>query len=623
MVFKKTGFLINNRTEWRYGIKGELPGVFMERVFMFVLRRIRRVSLQRDAVKLVALHAIAGLGLSMPVAAQAAMQAQTQGPVLSCASLPLVARYPGLRIDAVELVPAATLKLPGIAEPMPEHCVVRGKLNERISPVDGKHYAFSFEMRLPAAWNQRFFYQANGGLDGVVVPAYGDILGGGPLTNGLQKGFAVISSDAGHAMEKQVPAIGGALFGVDPQARLDYGYNDVVQLTPMAKELIRVYYGKGPERSYLVGTSNGGRHGMVAAARDSGRYDGIVAGTPGFHLPRSAIAQLWDAQQFASIARTNPATGRPDLESSFSAADLQLVSSRILDRCDALDGLRDGVIADPVACLRTFNIKRDIPVCRKVHDGCLTLAQKAVLERVFSGPRDKSGQPVYPGLFFDSGLTGKGWREWKFVNSIGPRDAIALGFVFSTPPLSPAKVSGLGNTVVDYALSVKLDAAVKSVESRNSLYTQSAMEFMVPPHAENMEKFIAHGGKLIVYQGVSDPVFSALDTVHWYQDFSRVHGIAAMNSARLFLVPGMNHSRGGPATDQFDLVDAIVSWVEQGHAPDAIVAHARGKDALLPNPELPASWSAARTRLLCPFPQVARYQGSGDTEQSSSFRCAK
>jgi feruloyl esterase len=138
-------------------------------------------------------------------------------------------------------------------------------MNERIG-VDGKPYAIGFEMRLPTAWNGRFFYQANGGLDGFVTPAYGDILGGAPDSNGLLKGFAVISSDAGHAFDRTTP-IGGATFGLDPQARLDYGYNAVAQLTPMAKALIAAYYGKGPDRSYFVGTSNGGRHGFVTAQR--------------------------------------------------------------------------------------------------------------------------------------------------------------------------------------------------------------------------------------------------------------------------------------------------------------------------------------------------------------------
>ena len=153
-----------------------------------------------------------------------------------------------------------------------------------------------------------------------------------------------------------MPGIGAALFGVDPQARLDYGYNAVAQLAPMAQALIAAYYGKRPDRSYLVGTSNGGRHGLVAAARDSGGFDGIAVTTPGYNLPRAAVAQVWDAQQFARVARPDAKSGRPDLQSGFTSAELALLSAKILERCDALDGLADGIVADVMGCQRAFEV---------------------------------------------------------------------------------------------------------------------------------------------------------------------------------------------------------------------------------------------------------------------------
>ena len=208
---------------------------------------------------------------------------------LACDSLAAVFRFDGTRVASAERVAAGQLKVPGIAQAMPEHCVVKGAMHERTSPIDGKRYAIAFEMRLPAQWNGRFFYQAKGGLDGFVTPAYGRILGGGPLANGLLESFAVISSDAGHPFDRTTP-IGGATFGLDPQARPDYGYNAVAQFTPMAKALVRACCRKAPDRSYLVGTSNGGRHGFVAAARLPGEYDVILAGTPGLRLPLAATA---------------------------------------------------------------------------------------------------------------------------------------------------------------------------------------------------------------------------------------------------------------------------------------------------------------------------------------------
>ena len=128
-------------------------------------------------------------------------QAVPAKAVTACADLNKVFSYSNTTLTSVAIVPAGTLRIPGIADPMPEHCLVKGKMNERKSPVDGKTYAIGFEMRLPTSWNGRFFYQANGGTDGMVTNAYGDILGGGPTSNGLLKGFAVISSDAGHQME--------------------------------------------------------------------------------------------------------------------------------------------------------------------------------------------------------------------------------------------------------------------------------------------------------------------------------------------------------------------------------------------------------------------------------------
>jgi len=541
--------------------------------------------------------------------------------VLACDALAAKFAFKGTRLVSAQRVEAGQLKLPGIAQAMPEHCVVKGAMNERTSPLDGKPYAIGFEMRMPTAWNGRFFYQANGGLDGFQTPAYGDILGGGPASNGLQKGFAVISSDAGHTFDRSSP-IGGATFGLDPQARLDYGYNAVAQLTPMAKALISAYYGKGPDTSYLVGTSNGGRHGLVAASRLPQEYDGILVSTPGWRLPRAAVAQVWDAQQFARIARADPATGRPDLRTALSPNDMALLARSILARCDALDGLADGMVADLRGCQAAFDIQRDVPTCvtGAAPDGqCLGAAQKTALANVMAGPKDRSGAPVYAALPWDPGMGARDWGEWKFVNSVGPRDAIALAFVFTTTPASAAVVNGQGTSLIDYALGFSLDNDLPKIHATSAPYGESSWSFMTPPDPA-LRRFVARGGRLIAFHGSADPVFSALDTIAWLDNFRQVHGPAANEHARLYLVPGMNHSRGGPATDQVDMVEALVQWVEQGHAPQAIVARARGPGSAVPNPEVPAAWSATRTRLLCPYPQVSRYQG-GDRESANSFRC--
>jgi hypothetical protein len=579
-------------------------------------------SLRRTHLPFALLAAIAFLAGCASAPATVRHAAVGAAPALACDAVAARFQFASTRIVSTQKVEAGQLKLPGIAQPMPEHCVVKGAMNERIGPVDGKPYAIAFEMRLPTAWNGRFFYQANGGLDGFVTPAYGDILGGGPASTGLSKGFAVISSDAGHPFDRTTP-IGGATFGLDPQARIDYGYNAVAQLTPMAKSLVRAYYGKAPDTSYLVGTSNGGRHGFVAASRLPSEYDGILVTTPGYRLPRAAVAQVWDAQQFARIAKTDPATGRPDLRTAIPAAEMSLLARSILSRCDALDGLADGIVADVQACQKAFDIERDVPTCPAnvaPNGSCLSTTQKGALAAVMAGPKDRSGAPVYAGLPWDPGIAASNWGEWKFINSIGPRDSIALAFVFTTPPASPSIVDGKGTSLIDYALGFSLDRDLPKIFAAAPPYTQSSWEFMTPPDPA-MRGFVASGGKLIVLHGTADPVFSALDSVAWFEGFRQAHGAAADDHARLYLVPGMNHSRGGPATDQFDAVDVLVKWVEQGVAPQAIVAHARGPGAGVPNPELPSGWSAARSRPLCPYPQVARYGGNGNPEDAASFAC--
>ena len=579
----------------------------------------------RNALRIAGLTTLGALllnGCTTLSSSTTSPRAATQASAIqSCSSLAASLSYPGMEITSTEQIASDQIKRPGITEPIPEHCVLQGKLNERTSPIDGQRYAIGFEMRLPTRWNGRFFYQANGGLDGILTPAFGEILGGGPRSNALSKGFAVISSDAGHVLDKRTP-VGGGTFGLDPQARRDYGYNSVIQLTPMAKAVIRTYYGKLPDTAYIVGSSNGGRHAMMAAARDSGQYDGVLATAPGFNLPRAAVTQLWDAQQFAKVAQKDAKTQRPDLETSLTPADLSLVSSRILARCDGLDGLQDGIVADTMACLRQFDVQRDIPSCTQAHGTCLTQAQKTALATVFSGPKTVDGQPFYVGKAWDPGIAGKDWRNWKFVNSVGPRDAVSVAFVFSTPPQSPTALDGSGTSLIDYALGFDLDRDGKTIFARNDTYTESAVEFMIPPDITGMDKFVARGGKLMVAHGASDPVFSVMDTIKWYQGFQARHGADAEKSARLYIVPGMNHSRNGVATDQFDMVEALVAWVEQGQAPQAIIASARGPDSNLPNPEIPASWASGRTRLLCPFPAVAHYQtGRGTTEEASSFHC--
>lgn len=191
----------------------------------------------------------------------------------------------GLTLDSVETV-AASYDGQSESDNYPEHCRIAGKLDARTG-ADGKPYAIGFELRLPKRWNKRFLFQGGGGTDGAVFAAYGTALGTSwNGVNGLSQGFAVVSTDAGHTGEDSPLFLGGSLFGVDPQARVDYGYHALGRLTLAAKQMVAAVYSAPIERSYFMGCSNGGRQGMVAAARFADQFDGILAANPGMNLPR-------------------------------------------------------------------------------------------------------------------------------------------------------------------------------------------------------------------------------------------------------------------------------------------------------------------------------------------------
>ncbi|MDR9623878.1 tannase/feruloyl esterase family alpha/beta hydrolase [Acinetobacter baumannii] len=528
----------------------------------------------------------------------------------SCSDL-LGFQYNNTVISSATLQEAGTLNVAN--KPIGAHCLVKGYMDQRVSPVDGQTYQIGFEMRLPIDWNGRFLYQGNGGTDGNLVPATGQVGSGGPLTNALHDGFAVISSDAGHNASQN------PMFGLDPQARINYGYGAITKLTPMAKNLIKAAYGKLPDRSYAGGTSNGGRHAMIAATRLGDQYDGILASTPGFHLPRAAAAQLYTAQQLRRVA-----TDENDLSTALTLPERKVLAKAILDRCDALDGVTDGLVQDVEACRTAFNIHKHVPVCSSTRDGtCLSTEQIDVLANIYRGPVNSAGQVLYATQPFDPGLVGSNWASWKFESSVGTaRDPVAVGILFQVPP-DPTVTQNSRQ----FAFNFNFDTDYSKLSATNDVYTESSMSFMMPPDELNLDKLRNHGGKMIVVQGTADGVFSVDDTQNWYdqllQHYKNDAKGTASEFARFFRVPGMNHTRDGIATDQFDALTALVNWVEYGQAPDKIIATARGagNPSGQVNTELPQDWAPDRTRPLCPYPLIARYNGQGDSEKAENFSC--
>ena len=545
----------------------------------------------------------------------------------ACAQLPASFKFDKTRLESAESIASGKLGTgpQATAYNAPEHCLVKGKMHERkgtIPTTSDQDFAIGFEMRLPKDWNGRFYYQANGGIDGVVQPALG-ALGGGPLTGALAQGFAVISSDAGHT-GRQNPR-----FGEDPQARADYGYQAVGKLTPMAKALIAAAYGKAPDRSYIGGCSNGGRHALVAASRYQTDYDGFLVGAPGYRLPNAALQQLWALPAWKALSTPgatmthpfNPNGSISNLGTAFTAAERQTVANAILGKCDALDGAKDGIVQNTAACQKAFDLQRDVATCTSARDGnCLTAAQKTQVAAVHAGGSTAAGVPLYSPFPYDSGIAGANWAQWKFVNSqiLDP----AAGYIFMTPPRS-----------IQDPFAVNVNDAFGAIYATNAQFPESANTQITPPgkfDPVNLDALKARGAKILLYHGISDAVFSAEDTAAWWNRLNATQGAVqsgkADQFARYFPIPGMNHCSAGPATDQFDALTPLVNWVERGQAPASIIATARGQgssagNAAAVNPELPKDWAANRTRPLCPYPSIATYKGSGSLEDAANFAC--
>lgn len=550
----------------------------------------------------------------------AAQDAQKCGDLTRAKSLP----NPTTVISSATLNAASAAK--GNTPALPEHCEVLGRINERAG-VNGQRYAIKFHLRLPSAWNGRFFFEGGGGANGNLGNALGN-LQGQQRTNALVLGYAVVSQDAGHDNRaNNDPKLNGTLtFGFDPQARLDFGYNSYDQVTQAAKALITLYYGRAPERSYFVGCSEGGREGMMMSQRFPTYFDGILACSPGFKLPKAAIAEAWDTQAFAAAAKASGIYDRfaePFLNKTFTDEDLELASQAILGGCDGLDGLKDGIIDDFPACTSAIVEPQFTAITCKgpKRTNCLAQAQVTALEKVFGGVRNSKGEQLYSTWPWDRGIGGasgsaynQGWRIWKIGAFDAPNNSSinttlgsgAVSALFTTPPVP---VAASGAAPMAYLMGIDFDKDAARIFAESGVYTKSSWDFMMASSTD-LSSFKNRGGKLLIVQGVSDPVFSINDTIGWWNDVNKMNGGAAASFVRLFAVPGMNHCAGGPATDRFDAFTALVNWVEKNTAPQQIVATAG-----------PASPWPGRTRPLCAYPAQARYNGSGSIEDAQNFSC--
>jgi len=532
-----------------------------------------------------------------------------------CAQLATVA-IANSRLTLTESVAAGTIQLtgvqpgaPGSQAPVPAHCHVQGNINERTG-IDGKRYAIGFDLRLPAAWNGRFYFQGGGGTDGTLRDAVGVLTGGGNTSNALMQGYAVVFTDTGHRDE---PGPNGPYqFGLDPQARIDNGWNSMAETGRVAKALIAAHYGRAPQRSYFVGCSNGGRQAMMMTQRYPDMFDGVIASAPAYRVPLASVQAVYDTQLYARAAAENaPAVdGRPVLSKAFSPGDMKLLTNEVLNQCDALDGLKDGIVDNWPAC----KFKPEALKCSGAKtDQCLTGTQVDALAQSFAGVKDASGKLLYSDWTFDAGLHSTEWTRWKFGDSPtatpNARNIIlmtgGLAMFFMTPPT-------VTQDFYAYALGYDVDRNAAGVFATNATFRESSMR-SVAAESTDVDAYAKRGGKLLFFHGVSDPVFSVKDTVRYVDGLRQRYGARTDDMARLFTVPNMAHCAGGPATDQYDGLSALVNWVEKGEAPSRIVARARPENRDVTTP--------GRTRPLCAWPMQSRYNGSGSIEDAANFSC--
>jgi len=414
------------------------------------------------------------------------------------------------------------------------------------------------EIWLPASgWNGKFQAVGNGGWAGFI--SYN------ALAMAVAGGYATVSTDTGHTGNT-----GSFAYG-HPEKMIDFAYRSEHEMTVAAKAILTAFYGRAPELSYWNGCSTGGRQALVEAQRYPADFNGIIAGAPAnnrIHLYAWSI----------SVAQTV----HKEEANYIPPGKYAMIHKAALDACDALDGLKDGLIGDPTRC--HFDPKA--LECKGGNaPSCLTAAQVETARKIYSPVNNpRTGQEIYPGLQPGSEL------GWAIHAGPEPLSYATDGFRYVT----------FKNPAWDYR-TFNLDRDVALADSVDDGIT-SAMD-------PNLKNFLGRGGKLLMYHGWSDPNVSPLNTVHYYENVLKTMGSAAGDSVRLFLFPGMGHCGGGEGPNSFDAMAAITQWVEKGQAPEQVLASHRVGGAV------------DRSRPICAYPKAAVYKGSGSTDDAANFAC--
>lgn len=423
-----------------------------------------------------------------------------------------------------------------------------------------------FELWLPAKWNRRLLGAGVGGDAGVYN--YGD------MSRRVSEGFATVTTDSGHKQTQ-------ARWMADPKARTDYEHRAVHLTAQAAKRLVAAFYAKPADHAYFLGCSGGGRQALKEMQVYPSDYDGVVAGAPGPYMPLQSVRMMWFSLQ-----------QKWHSEAALSDADWALYESRATAHCDADDGVKDGIISNPLKC----RFQTRALLCKPGETAqCLTAPKLAMLESIIAPMPDEDGKAMDGGLF-------AGVRTRP-----GP----------PSPLLRAMWADGVYN-----------DDAWNEDSFRRTGDLDAANRIMPELRADRVtiDAFVKRGGKAILYQGWADPSTNAGPTIDYYAALADANGGIARTreSARLFLVPGMYHCAGGPGADAFgesnhsswpndpkrDVLWSLIEWVEKGKPPERLTATklSEGRERF--------------TRTLCPFPEAARYDGKGSPDSAASYSCA-
>lgn len=433
-------------------------------------------------------------------------------------------------------------------------------------------------------WNGKLQGRGNGGFAGEIAYAQ--------LGTGVSQGYAMAGTDTGHSGS----AVEASWALGHPEKVTDFGYRGIHEMTRVAKDTVKAYYGKVTQHSYFWGCSNGGRQALMEAQRFPEDYDGILAGAP---------ANFWTHLLTKALADGQATTLDP--ASYIPPSKLPAIARAVNAACDAQDGVSDGIVNDPKKC----HFDPAVMLCKEGDsEKCLTAAQVTALKKLYEGPNDERGRKIFPGYVPGAEEGPGGWETWI----TGPAPGKSLLFAF-TNGYFPNFVYGKADWNYKDA---RVDQAMKAADEKTAK--------MLNATEPNLRAFKARGGKLILYHGWNDAAISALNTINYYSEVVRKMGARESEAfARLYMVPGMQHCSGGPGTDSFgqgaadardaqhNMETALEQWVEKGIAPNTIIATKyRGGD--------PSS-GVKMTRQLCPYPQIAKYKGTGDTNDASNFVC--